>query len=187
MKCLRMVLMVSWTAKKTNEWVLKAAGLEKILLTSDKAAKMTYFEQILRKKRNCLEKEIIQMRHQVPELGADVDNMAGQYQDLDWRPVAHLIMTVEDRGKWRKIVSSASNPQFEDRWRRRRMSAVILVAHYLVTKMDHYNKYQTKDTHIQLHTQLLEAITWLDDHQGRLSVSTIGLHKLHIARCQVLI
>jgi len=49
MKCLRMVLRVSWTAKKTNKWVLKAAGVEKIVLTSVNAAMMTYFRHILRK------------------------------------------------------------------------------------------------------------------------------------------
>jgi len=29
-KCLRMVLMVSWTAKKTNEWVLKVTGFREL-------------------------------------------------------------------------------------------------------------------------------------------------------------
>ena len=34
-------------------------------------------------------------------------------------------------------------------------------------------------------TQQMVAITWLDDHQGRPSVPTNSLHKLHIARYQV--
>jgi len=32
MKCLRQVLRVSWTAKRTNEWVLETAGVSKSLL-----------------------------------------------------------------------------------------------------------------------------------------------------------
>jgi len=41
MKGLRKILRVSWTAKKTNEWVLNKAGVKR------------------RKQGNCLEKEIM--------------------------------------------------------------------------------------------------------------------------------
>ena len=57
--------------------------------------------------------------------------------------------------------------------------------------MNRYNKYQTKQyTHAHtytLHTQQLVASTWLGDHQGRLSAPTNSLHKLHMARYQVLL
>jgi len=66
-----MVLRVSWTAKTTNEWVLKAAGVERILLTSVKAAKMTYFGHILRKKGTAWKRRLSRVKHQVPELRAD--------------------------------------------------------------------------------------------------------------------
>ena len=32
MKCIRTILRVSWTQKKTNEWVLVVAGVERDLL-----------------------------------------------------------------------------------------------------------------------------------------------------------
>jgi len=59
MKCLRFVLRISWTEKRTNEWVLQSAGTERHLLKSIKKRKMTDFEHIMRKKDKCLEKEII--------------------------------------------------------------------------------------------------------------------------------
>jgi len=60
MKCLRQVLRISWTAKKTNEWVLMTAGVERSLLASIKNRKLTYFGHIMRKQGDNLEKEIIQ-------------------------------------------------------------------------------------------------------------------------------
>ena len=49
MRCLRQVLRVSWTAKNTNEWVLKTAGVERELLATVKQRTMTYYGHILRK------------------------------------------------------------------------------------------------------------------------------------------
>ena len=60
MKCLRQVLRVSWTAKKTNEWVLNTAGVERILLASDEERKLVYFGHVMRKKGDSLEKGIMQ-------------------------------------------------------------------------------------------------------------------------------
>jgi len=40
MKGLRRMLRVSWTAKKTNEWVLNKAGVKKELLDTVKARKL---------------------------------------------------------------------------------------------------------------------------------------------------
>ena len=60
------------------------------------------------------------------------------------------------------------------------MSAVITGKNYFVTKMDRYNKYQTKqytDRHaFTLHIQQMAASTWPDDHQGRPSAPTNSLH-----------
>ena len=49
MKCLRQVLRVSWTAKRTNEWVLETAGVTKNLLASVKQRKLTYYGHTFRK------------------------------------------------------------------------------------------------------------------------------------------
>ena len=60
MKCLRFVLWISWTEKRTNEWVLQSAGMERHLLQSVKKKKLTNTGHIMRKKDKCLEKKIIQ-------------------------------------------------------------------------------------------------------------------------------
>ena len=58
MKGLRMILRVSWTAKKTNEWVLNKAGAKRELLDTVKARKLAYYGHTMRKQGSCLEKEI---------------------------------------------------------------------------------------------------------------------------------
>jgi len=45
MKGLRKFLRVSWTAKKTNEWVLNKAGVKRELLDTVKARKLVYYGQ----------------------------------------------------------------------------------------------------------------------------------------------
>ena len=42
MKGLRKILRVSWTAKKTNEWVLNKAGVKRELLDTVKARKLDH-------------------------------------------------------------------------------------------------------------------------------------------------
>ena len=49
MKGLRRMLRVSWTAKKTNEWVLNKAGVKRKLLDSVKARKLPYYGHYMRK------------------------------------------------------------------------------------------------------------------------------------------
>jgi len=43
MKGLRKILWVSWTAKKTNEWVLNRTGVKRELLDTVKARKLAYY------------------------------------------------------------------------------------------------------------------------------------------------
>jgi len=59
MKGLRKILRVSWTAKKTNEWVLNKAGVKRELLDTVKARKLAYYGHIMRKQGSCLEREIM--------------------------------------------------------------------------------------------------------------------------------
>ena len=56
---LRKILRVSWTAKKTNEWVLNKAGGKTELLHTIKARKLAYYGHTMRKQESCLEKEIM--------------------------------------------------------------------------------------------------------------------------------
>ena len=48
-KGLRKTLRVSWTAKKTNEWVLNKAGVKRKLLDTVKARKLAYYGHTMRK------------------------------------------------------------------------------------------------------------------------------------------
>ena len=43
MKGLRKIMRVSWTAKKTNEWVLNKAGVKRELSDTVKARKLAYY------------------------------------------------------------------------------------------------------------------------------------------------
>ena len=51
---------VSWTAKKTNEWVFNKAGVKRELLDTVKATKLAYYGHTMRKQGICLKKEIMQ-------------------------------------------------------------------------------------------------------------------------------
>ena len=53
MKGLRKMLRVSWTAKKTNEWVLNKAGVKRELLDTVTARKLAY-GHTMRKQGSCL-------------------------------------------------------------------------------------------------------------------------------------
>jgi len=58
MKVLRKILRISWTAKKTNQWLLDKAGVKKELLDTVKARKLAYYGRTMRKQESCLQKEI---------------------------------------------------------------------------------------------------------------------------------
>jgi len=49
MKTLRKILRVSWTAKKTNEWVLNKPGVKRELLDTVKERKLAYCGHTMRK------------------------------------------------------------------------------------------------------------------------------------------
>jgi len=100
MKGLRKILHVSWTAMKTNEWVLNKAGVKMELLDTVKARKLAYYghTHTTRKQGNCLEREIMQgtipgvWRRGRPRT-AWIDNS---------KSVEESIRMTEDRDKWRK-------------------------------------------------------------------------------------
>ena len=50
---------VSWTAKKTNEWVLNNTGVKRGLLDTVKARKLAYYGHTMRKRGSRLKKEIM--------------------------------------------------------------------------------------------------------------------------------
>ena len=54
------VLRVSWTAKKTNQWVLNTAGVKRELLDTVKARMLACYGHTMRKEGSCLEKELME-------------------------------------------------------------------------------------------------------------------------------
>ena len=111
MEGLRKILRVPWTAKKTNEWVLNKAGVNRTLLDTVKARKLTYYGHNMRKQGSCLEKEImlpgtmLGARRQGRPRTACVDNIK------TWTGLP-AEESVGD--KWRKYAHGVANPLIED-------------------------------------------------------------------------
>ena len=114
MKGLRKILRVSWTAKKTNEWVLNKAGVKRELLDTVKARKLAYYGHTITKQGN-LEKEIMQgtmpgARRRGRPRTAWMDNI----KTWTGLSVEESIRMTEDRDEWRKYVHGVANPRIED-------------------------------------------------------------------------
>ena len=106
---------VSWTAKKTNEWVLNKVGVKRELLDTVRTRKLAYYSHTMRKQGSCLEKEIMQVtvpgacRRGRPHT-AWMDNIK------TWTGLSmeESIRMTEDRDRWRKYVHDVANPRIED-------------------------------------------------------------------------
>src|SRR6218665_267143 len=118
-KCIRRILRVSWTQKKTNEWVLETAGMERGLLNMIKRRKLSYFGHVglglMRKEGDCLEKESMQgttpgARKQGKPRMRWMDNM----EEWTRMPFEDLLKKTRDRRKWSSLVHEATNPRIED-------------------------------------------------------------------------
>jgi len=101
MKGLRKILRVSWTAKKTNEWVLNKAGVRKELLDSVKARKLAYYGHTMSKQGSWLEKEIMQgtmpcARRRGRPRTAWMDNI----KTWTGLSIEESVRMTEDRDKW---------------------------------------------------------------------------------------
>ena len=115
MKGLRRILQVSWTAKKTNEWVFNKAGVKTVLLDTVKGRKLAYYSHSMRKQGSCLKKEIMQgtmpsARRRGRPRAAWMDNI----KTWTGLSVEESIRMTEDRYKWRKYVHGVANPRIED-------------------------------------------------------------------------
>jgi len=111
----RMKKRVSWTAKKTNEWVLNKAGVKKELLDTVKARKLAYYGHTMRKQGSCLEKEI--MQGTVPGArwrGRPRTAWADNIKTWTGLSVEESVRMTEDRDKWRKYIHGVANPRIED-------------------------------------------------------------------------
>jgi len=114
-KGLRKILQVSWSAKKTNEWVLDQAGVKRRLLDTVKARKLEYYRHTMRKQGSCLEKEIMQATMPgARRRGRPCTAWMDSIKTWTGLSVEESIRMTEDRDKWRKYVHGVANPRIED-------------------------------------------------------------------------
>jgi len=109
MKGLRKILRVSWTAMKTNEWVLNKARVKRELLVTVKARKLAYCGHTMRKQRSCLEKDNARNNARCTQARKATHGLDRQHQDVE-----ESIRMTEDREKRRKYVHVVANPRVED-------------------------------------------------------------------------
>ena len=115
MKGLRQILRVSWMARRTNERVLEQIGTERQLLSNIKTRKLKYFGHIVRKKGNCLEKEIMQgTTGGARARGKPRTNWMENIRSWTGLNMCQLMRTAEDRCIWRRTVHGAAQLRSED-------------------------------------------------------------------------
>ena len=77
------MLRVSWTAKKTNEWVLNKAGVKRELLDTVKARKLAYYGHTMRKYGSCLKSDNSRNNARCTNARKATHGLGGQHQDVD--------------------------------------------------------------------------------------------------------
>jgi len=112
MKGLRKILRVSWTAKKTNEWVLNKAGVKRELLDTVKARKLAYAYcgHTMRKQESCLEKQT--MQRTMPDArrrGRPRTAWTDKINTWAGLPMEESTRVTEKRDKWRKYDRGVAN------------------------------------------------------------------------------
>ena len=114
MKGLRKILRVSWTAKKTSEWVLNKAGVKRELLDTFKARKeasilWSHHEETREfpGKKEIMQGTMPGARRRGRPRTAWMDNI----KTRTGLPVEESIRMTEDRDKWRKYVHGVANPR----------------------------------------------------------------------------
>jgi len=115
MKGLRKIRWVSWTAKKTNDWVLNTSGVKRELLDIVNARKLAYHGHTKKKQGSCLEKEIMQgTMPGARRRGRPCTDRMDNIRTWTGLSVEESIRMTEDKDKWRKYVHGVANRQIED-------------------------------------------------------------------------
>jgi len=128
MKGLRRTLRVSWTAKKTNEWVLNKAGVKQELLDTVKARKLAYYGHTIRKQGSCLEKEMMQgTMPGAPRRGRPRTAWMDNIKTWTGLSVEESIRMTEDRDKWRKVRPWCGRPLDQGRLKNRKKNSVEML------------------------------------------------------------
>ena len=106
---------MSWTDRKTNEWVLATAGVDRNLLISVKERKLAYFGHVMRKQGDCLEKMLMQgTTPGARARGRPRTNWLNNITSWTGLSMEQLARTVENRHQWRMVIHDAANPRIED-------------------------------------------------------------------------
>ena len=86
--CSNVQLWVSWTAKKTNKWVLNKAAVKMELFDTVKAKKLAYCGHAMRKQKSRLQKEIRNARNNArcTQAKKTTHGLDGQHQYVDRTP-----------------------------------------------------------------------------------------------------
>ena len=111
-KGLRQIMRVSWTAKKSNVWVLQQAGVEQSLVQSIKERKLMYCGHVLWKQDESVEKDILEgtmRRRGRPRISCRDD--VGDWTGMSMKEV---LSSVQDRDRWRRAVHNATKLRSED-------------------------------------------------------------------------
>jgi len=106
---------MSWTAKRTNNWVLDKAEVSRNLLESVKARKLTYFGHVMQCSPESLEKQIMQgttpgSRKRGSPKTTWMDNI------FQWTgyTLDKILAYSGDRVRWRQLVHGVAKPRSED-------------------------------------------------------------------------
>jgi len=101
MKGLRQIMHVSWTEKKTNEWILEKVGVKRDMLPTARYRKLSYYDHVMRIQGTSLEKEYhastLSGSHRRGERMTRMNNIT-TWTNL---PITDLLRKVEDRDGWR--------------------------------------------------------------------------------------
>ena len=106
---------MSWTDKRSNDWVLQKAETKPCLLQAIKKRKLSFYGHVSRKEESCMEKEIIQGT--TPGQRRRGRPKTNWYDNItEWTGLkGHcLLRSAEDRRQWRKIVHEAVDPRIKD-------------------------------------------------------------------------
>jgi len=109
MKGLRTIVWLSWTAKKTNEWVLNKAGVKRELSDTVKARKLASILWSHHEETRQLQGTMPGARRRKRPRTAWMDNI----KTWTGLSVEESIRMTEDRDKWRKYVHGVANPRIQ--------------------------------------------------------------------------
>jgi len=119
MKGLRKILRVSWTAKKTKEWVLNKAGVKRELLDTVKARKLAYYGHTVRKRELHGERDNARNNVRCTQARKATHGLYGQHQDVDRTLRGRVNQSDRGQGQMEKVRPWCGQPSNRGRLKNR--------------------------------------------------------------------